>query len=264
MPPRHELLQEHKVSGLFNAVRSILFNLSFYLFTIVYCGLFMVPLCLLSSDGPVRRAVLFYCQTSIWLARWIMGVRLDLRNIDLLPKSGAYILCAAHQSYMDPIIVYCLRKDVTALAKKELFSLPLVGTVLKKIKIVRIDRQSHTAHQGMEAVASHVVELGRPLIVYPQATRVPIGQSRRLKSGSYYLQTDTGLPVYTVATNTGLFWSKGFWHRPGTAVFEVTGQVPAGLDKDAFMAALDEKVVRRSAELITEAGYGKLLEQASS
>ncbi|MCJ9428208.1 lysophospholipid acyltransferase family protein [Kordiimonas marina] len=253
------------MSGIFNAIRSVLFNVVFYLYITLFLAFIMVPLALLmKSDRGVRGAILVFCKTTLWLARVIMGIKLEIRNAEMLPKSGAFILAAAHQSYMDPIITYTLRSDVTALAKKELFSLPLLGTVFRKIKIVRIDRQSKTAHRAMDAVADHVVELGRPLIIYPQATRVPIGQTRKLKSGSYFLQEDTGLPVYTVATNTGLFWTKGFWHRSGTAVFEITGEIAAGTKKEDFMAELEDKVVARSNALVAEAGYAALLPKPSA
>lgn len=242
-----------------NIVGSILFNIIFYPFTLIYCGVFLVPLCFVAGEGVVRKGVHIYCRSSLWIARLTVGIKHEYRGADKLPKEGALILAAAHQSNMDPIMTFPLRNDVTALAKKQLFSLPAIGTVLKKMRIVRIDRESKTAHRGMDRVAKDVVDLKRPLIVYPQATRVPVGQTKRLKSGAYYLQENTSLPVYTVSTNTGLFWTKGFWHRGGTAVYEIDGPFPAGMDKDAFMALMTEKVVDRSHELMVEAGYAHLL-----
>lgn len=242
-----------------NFVGSILFNFAFYPFTLIYCGLFLVPLCFVASENVVRKGVHIYCKGSMLIAWITVGIRHEYRGTDKLPKEGALILAAAHQSNLDPIMTFPLRNDVTALAKKQLFSLPFIGTVLKKMRIVRIDRESKTAHRGMDDVAREVLELERPLIVYPQATRVPIGQTKRLKSGAYHLQENTSLPVYTVSTNTGLFWTKGFWHRGGTAVYEIDGPFPAGMNKDAFMALMKEKVVDRSHELVEEAGYGHML-----
>ncbi|MEX0299073.1 MAG: lysophospholipid acyltransferase family protein [Kordiimonas sp.] len=207
----------------------------------------------------MRAGVNFYCASCIWLARWVMGIKLEHRGLEHCPKEGGFILAAAHQSNMDPMIAYCVRSDVSALAKKELFSTPFVGPILKKMQIVRIDRQAKDAHKGMSNVAKHIVEMDRPLIVYPQATRVLIGQTKKLKSGAYFVHQDTKLPVVPVATNTGLFWSKGFWHRSGTAVFEFGEPLPADLSKDAFMKQLKAHVVDRSDELVTEAGYGHLL-----
>ncbi|WP_417458577.1 lysophospholipid acyltransferase family protein [Kordiimonas sp.] len=242
-----------------NGIGSILFNLIYYPFTLVYCSIGLMPLCLAKTDGPIRKGIHYYCMGSLWIARLTLGLKYEYRGAEKLPKSGAFILAAAHQSNMDPILTFPLRNDVTALAKKQLFRIPFIGAAISKAKIVKIDRESRTAHKGMEDVAKHIQEMGRPLIVYPQATRMRPGHYRRLKSGAYYLQADTDLPVYTVATNTGLFWTKGFWHRGGTAVFEIDGPLEQGLDKAGFMEKVEAAVVTRSDQLIAEAGYGNLL-----
>lgn len=244
-------------------LRSLLFNLVFYPFTLVFCGLVVAPMCFLPTDKTVRRGIYWYCICSLWIARICSGIRYEHRFPERMPKDGAIIIAAAHQSNMDPILTYLLRSDVTALAKKELFRIPFIGQILKKAKIIKIDRQSKTAHRGMDSVAEHVHELGRPLIVYPQATRVAIGKKRPLKTGAYYLYKDAGLKVYPVATNTGLFWTRGFWHRAGTAVFQVGEEFPEGLSKEAFMRRLHEEVVVNSNALVREAGYADLLPEAA-
>lgn len=249
--------------ALMNGIRSILFNLTFYPFTLIYCGVILAPISLFVSEAKTRKGVDIYCRSCLWIARVFGGIKHEYRGAEKLPKDGALILAAAHQSNMDPIMTFPLRNDVTALAKRQLFKVPFIGMLLKKMRIVRIDRESRTAHKGMDEVAKHVVDLGRPLIVYPQATRVPPGQTRRLKSGAYHLQESTGLPVYTVSTNTGLFWTKGFWHRSGTAVFEIDGPFAPGRTKDEFMTLLEDKVVDRSHQLMVEAGYEHLIPKSA-
>lgn len=245
-----------------NAIRSILFNIIFYLYGLIFLSLIAMPTLLFKTEKQMRWAVGAFCRGSLFIARWVMGIKAEYRGLENLPTEGGFILAAAHQSNMDPIMTYPVRGDVTALAKKELFAMPLVGPALRKINIVRIDRQAHNAHKDMKRVGEQVQEQGRPLIVYPQATRVLIGQNKRLKSGAFHLYEDTGLPVVTVATNTGLFWGKGLWHRSGTAVFEVHPVLPQNLSKEEFMASLQKEVVDRSNELVTEAGYGHLLSKA--
>jgi 1-acyl-sn-glycerol-3-phosphate acyltransferase len=188
-----------------------------------------------------------------------MGIKYEYRGVENLPQEGGLILAAAHQSNLDAIMTFPLRNDVTALAKRELFALPIIGPILRKMRIIRIDRQAKTAHKGMQGVGEQVVEQGRPLLVYPQATRVPIGKTKRLKSGAYHIHADTGLPVVPVSTNTGLFWRKGFFHRSGKAVYEIGPAFPEGLDKDDFMDKMHAYVVDRSHELVAEAGYANLL-----
>ena len=239
---------------MLNAVRSILFNLLFYSFTLVFASLFMLPLCLFKTDKPLRRGIYVYCKVNLALARIVLGIKHSFRGQEKLPKDGAFILAAAHQSYMDPMLTFLLRQDVTALAKKELFSTPVIGTLLKKMRVIRIDRQSGKAHKQMDSVIKQAVELGRPIIVYPQATRMRPYERTKLKPGAYFLQQNGDLPVYTVATTTGAFWTNGFWHKSGHAIFEVVRLLPASLDRDGFMAEMEKDVVFQSEALMAEVG----------
>jgi 1-acyl-sn-glycerol-3-phosphate acyltransferase len=211
------------------------------------------------TEQPVRMAIYGYCKTSLFLARYLMGIRYEFRGAAKLPSKGALVLAAAHQSYMDPMLTYLLRQDVTALAKKELFQVPMIGPLLKRIGIIRIDRKSGKAHKGMSDVAKRVRDEGRPIIVYPQATRVPIGQVRKLKPGAYFIHKEGDLDVYPVATNTGVFWTKGFWHRSGLVVFQVQDPIEPNLEKENFMTALEQAVVKNSDKLVIESGHERLL-----
>ncbi|UTW55381.1 1-acyl-sn-glycerol-3-phosphate acyltransferase [Kordiimonas sp. SCSIO 12610] len=241
-----------------DGIRSVFFNLAFYLFTIVFCTL-ALPVVFSKTEKPARTVIHIYCKVSLFFARYIMGIRYEYRGAEKLPKEGALVLAAAHQSYMDPILTYMLRQDVTALAKKELFQIPMIGPLIKRIGVIRIDRKSGKAHMGMTDVAIRVKNEGRPLIVYPQATRVPIGQRKNLKPGAFFIQKEGDLDVYPVATNTGVFWTKGFWHRSGLVIFQVQDRMKSDLEKDDFMQELDTLVVKNSDKLISEVGYQRLL-----
>lgn len=247
------------VVSLFNGVRSALFNIAFFGMTALYCSLVMLPLCLFTGEAAVRRGVYIYCRSSVVLARVLMGIRVEYRGLDNIPCDGAVILAAAHQSNLDPIMTYLVRPDLSALAKKELFRLPVIGLIFKKMGVIKIDRQSGKAHRDMDVVAGEIHAGGRALIVYPQATRVRPGDRRALKAGAYHLGRSAGLTVVPVATNSGLFWTRGFWHRPGHVVFEALPPIDVTLDKDDFMARLRAAVVDRSEALMVEAGYGHVL-----
>lgn len=244
---------------IINAIRSLLFNVAFYSFGILFLGLVTLPLCYIGNEHSVRRMVDVFCRGARWLARWVMGIKTEYRGLENLPHDTGFILAAAHQSNMDPILTFPIHGGVTALAKKELFSMPIVGKILSNMGIIRIDRQSKNAHSAMEGVGEQVAAKKSLLIIYPQGTRVPVGQTKRMKSGAYHLHAESGLPVIPVATNTGAFWTKGFLHRSGQAVYEIHPQMEPGLSKEAFMEKLEEIVVDRSHTLIAEAGYAALL-----
>ena len=82
--------------------------------------------------------------------------------------------------------------------------------------------------EGRQAIAT-----GRPVTIYPEGTRVRVGERPRLKSGFAALYRALGLPVVPVAVDSGRLWGRGLIHRSGTVTFKVGETIPPGLDRKA-------------------------------
>lgn len=231
-------------------MRAIIFNILFYL-TITFYAFCLVPFLLMPGKRPLMAAVKLVCWLTLGLARIVGGITVEWRGFDTLPKDRAYIYLAKHMSYLDVFATFYRLPNMTALAKRELFKIPIIGWVFRKLDIVPIDRGRGTAKDQMPKVIAQIVDQARPLVVYPEGTRTKLGEQRKLKSGAYYLQTDGQLDVYPIATNSGAHWGKAFFlRRPGHVVLEVGTPFVHDLDKDAFMTRVRETVVDRSNTLI--------------
>ena len=68
------------------------------------------------------------------------------------------------------------------------------------------------------------------MIIYPEGTRVRVGETPPLKSGFAALYRALGLPVVPVAVDSGRLWGRGLIHRRGTVTFKVGETIPAGPD----------------------------------
>ncbi len=233
-------------------IRTLVFNLTFYPLTLLWAaGLVLLTLPLPAERGMMPGVVTWLKIARHTLLRYVAGIRVEVRGLENIPRDQAAILAAKHMSNLDPLVTFELFPNMTALAKKELFRVPFLGGVLRKLKIVRIDRQSGRAHEEMPRVITDVVSSRRPLVVYPEGTRTRIGERRKLKSGAFYLQLEGSLPVIPVATNSGLHWPKGLaLLRPGTVIYEFGPALPYCTDKASFMAAVEQAVIERSDELI--------------
>lgn len=233
-------------------IRTLIFNLIFYPLTLLWAaGLVLLTFPLPAERGMMPGVALWLKIVRHTLLRYVAGIRVEVRGLENVPRDRAVILAAKHMSNLDPIVTFELFPNMTALAKKELFRVPFLGGVLRKLRIVRIDRQSGRAHEEMPRVVAEVVATRRPLVVYPEGTRSRIGERRRLKSGAFHLQLEGNLPVIPVATNSGLHWPKGLaLLRPGTVVYEFGPPLAHSDDKAAFMAAMERAVIARSDELI--------------
>jgi len=76
------------------------------------------------------------------------------------------------------------------------------------------------------------VATGRPVIIFPEGTRVRPGERPPLRSGFAGLYRALGLPVVPVAVDSGRLWGRGLVHHGGTVTFKVGETLPPGLKRD--------------------------------
>jgi 1-acyl-sn-glycerol-3-phosphate acyltransferase len=92
------------------------------------------------------------------------------------------------------------------------------------------------ALREMVAAGKEAIATGRPVIIYPEGTRVRVGETPEIKSGFAALYRALGLPVVPVAVNSGRLWGRGLVHRGGVVTFKVGETIPPGLKRDEVEA----------------------------
>ena len=233
-------------------LRSLVFNISMYVAMLVLAVVFF-PFALASRDWAFR-ACHTYCAYVIWAARWMVGLRAEVRGT---PPTGEVMVAAKHQSFFDIIVIFHALPRAKFIMKRELLFSPILGQYAWRIGCVPVNR----GKRG-RAIARMVadVEAGRQsagqLIIYPQGTRVAPGAHLPYKIGTGVLYSQLGQDCVPVATNIGVFWPRRRVLRaPGLAVVEFLDPIPAGLPQAAFMARLEEAVETCSDRLMAEAGF---------
>jgi 1-acyl-sn-glycerol-3-phosphate acyltransferase len=82
---------------------------------------------------------------------------------------------------------------------------------------------------------------GRPLVIFPEGTRVPFGERRELQAGFAGLYKMLGLPVVPVATNSGPLYHRR-WKLPGTVTFRIGEMIPPGLPREEIEARVQDAI----------------------
>lgn len=232
-------------------VRSLLFNLAFYLNLVVLLVGALVTLAL------PRRAVLgmakLWGRISVWLLRVICGTNVEFRGVEKLPK-GPLIVAAKHQSTWETFALLWLFEDFTFIVKRELMWIPIFGWCMAKGRMVPVDRAAGSqALTDMTRRAREEIRSGRQLIIFPEGTRRAPGAEPRYKFGVAHLYAEIGVPCVPVALNSGLFWPRRAFRRlPGTIVVEFLDPIPPGLDRDAFFQRLQSDIETATARLVAE------------
>ena len=246
-------------TGLFSYVRAITYYIHIGLATVVI-GLWGLTQRSKGRKGANRVATI-WIDYMLRAARWHMGVAVELRGTP--PARGTDALIAAkHQSFLDILAIACAAGRRNFVMKREVLRVPIMGWYAREVGSIPIDRTRGRDAMG-QIVSTVRARMDTPdglghLIIYPEGTRTKPGEHRPYKHGIGTLQTETGLPVWPVAVNCGLFWPKGGMPiASGRAVIEFLPPMQAepGESRDAFITRLRDAIETRSDALMAEAGF---------
>ena len=208
-------------------LRSLLYAAIFYpaTFLWVIAGL----IASLVGRKPTLAVVLSWTRLHHWLLVHVLGIRTRIEGA-IVP--GTQLIAVKHQSMLETLEMVGIGHCPIIVMKKELADIPLFGLMTRRYGVIPVERSAGAkalrklVEEGRQAAAS-----GRPVIIYPEGTRVPVGETPPLKPGFAALYRALGLPVVPVAVDTGLVWGRGFVHRPGVVTFKVGEPIPAGLPR---------------------------------
>ncbi len=218
------------------AFRSLCFHICFYAVTAVVAvgGL---PL-LLGPRHWSRRVGTIWSRAVLWLCRVIVG--LDYRLTGELPP-GPVLIAAKHQSAFETFLFPAIRPDAVFVVKHELLRVPVVGWYLSRAGQIAINRSANAAAlRKMLAEARARVAEGLSLIIFPEGTRVAVGQSAPIRPGVTAIYKQLGLPVVPVTLDSGRYWGRNsFLRYPGTIRVHFGPPIEPGLNRRAFQQRLE-------------------------
>jgi 1-acyl-sn-glycerol-3-phosphate acyltransferase len=141
------------------------------------------------------------------------------------------IYAIKHESFFEAIDLAATFDHPVVFAKEELYRIPLWGWVARHYGSVMVARsEGASALRAMLADARLFTESGRPLVIFPEGTRVPHGTRPKLQSGFAGIYKMLGLPVVPVAVNTGPLYHRR-WKQSGTITYRFGEVIPAGLPR---------------------------------
>jgi len=208
-------------------VRSLVFYPVFYLGSLLITAgsLAALPFSVDLFRGFVRA----WARWQRWCLRWIVGIDVKVEGA---PATGPVLYAIKHESFFEAIDMPRLFELPVVFAKEELFRIPLWGASARAYGIVPVERdQGARALRAMIAAAKAYSETGRPLVIFPEGTRVPHGGEPPLQAGFAGLYKLLGLPVVPVAVNSGPLYHRK-WKRAGTITYMFGEPVPPGLPRE--------------------------------
>jgi 1-acyl-sn-glycerol-3-phosphate acyltransferase len=142
------------------------------------------------------------------------------------------IVAGKHESFFEAIDLPNLIRRPVPFAKASLLDIPLWGKVGQAYGMVRVEReQGAKALRAMMQQARKFGEAGRPLVIFPEGTRVPHGEQPQLRSGFAGIYKLLGMPVIPMAVDSGRLYHRPIKRR-GTITIRFGEAIPAGLPRE--------------------------------
>lgn len=210
-------------------LRSLAHTLAFYI-----GGAPLVVLAAMAAllgRNPLDRAARLWAQYHYWCVRVLLGIEVVIEG--RFPTAAA-IIAMKHESALETIEVLRIIDRPAVVLKAELLSIPVWGFVARRHGSIPVAREAGAAAlRTMLKAARQAIAEDRPIVIFPEGTRVPHGTRPPLRPGISALYKSLGVPVVPVALDSGRLWQRRkFLKRPGRVTIRVGEAIPPGGDRD--------------------------------
>lgn len=244
---------------------SLLFTLFLFLWTFLYSIFFVIACSCLPFPRRFQLARV-WAVVLLQALKWICRLDFTVEGAENIP-AGNHVAFWKHSSSWETIAMAVVFPRQVWVLKRELQWIPVVGWGVRQLHAIAINRK------GGRSAVTQVIEQGRERIlsegdwvmVYPEGTRMPAGQTRRYGVSGVLLASETGRLIVPVAHNAGFFWPRrGLMKKPGT-IRVVIGPPVSAVGRD--VRQVNEEVqswIEATVSRIQPAAAGELRAQSAS
>ncbi|MEE4289644.1 MAG: lysophospholipid acyltransferase family protein [Erythrobacter sp.] len=207
-------------------LRNLVFYPAFYggSALLVIASLLAIPF----GPAPLRRVVAAWATWHRWCVTRLLGIEIV---VDGALPHGPVLIAVKHESFFEAIDMPRLLNFPTVFAKRELFMIPGWGYSARVYGLIPVARDKGArALREMIRTARERVAEGRPLVIFPEGTRVAHGTQPPLQSGFAGTYKLLGLPVVPIAVDSGPVYHRAI-KQPGRITYRVGETIPAGLPR---------------------------------
>ena len=224
-------------------IKSLFFNIFLYV-GIILVFILAIPTLILPAKFTLYCGK-FLAYYIILILKLFLNTKVIFHGLENLKKVEKFFIASAHQSMFETFVLQAPLNFPIFILKKELLKIPLFGWYLKKIGSIDIVREITTKENlnFLDKVKNVVQKNNRPLLIFPQGTRVKFDDRSPLKKGVSRIYEALELPCIPVALNSGKIWPKNsFIKYPGNIHISFLDPIESGLEKNIFLKILEEKI----------------------
>ena len=226
-------------------IRNFLFSIFFYIGIILICIIFLpaffLPQKIALFGGKIMGHWSRFC------LEFFLSTKIVIKGSENLIRNEKFFIACSHQSMFETFYLQTIFNSPIFILKKELLSIPIFGWYLKKIKSISIDRNKINKENldFYEKIKMSLESTDRPIIIFPQATRVAANDRSRFKKGASRIYETLNIKCQPVAINSGNVWPKsGMLIANKTLTISILKPIDSGMNSEQFSEILQNSIYK--------------------
>ena len=224
-------------------IRNLLFSIFFFV-GIVIISIIFLPALLLPRKITLLGGKLMGYWAGFCL-KIFLSVKIIIKGKENIITNQKFFIAASHQSMFETFYLQTIFNSPVFILKKELLRIPIFGWYLKKIGSISINRNKVSKDNlgFFEEILRTVNDSNRPLIIFPQGTRVLPNERPPFKKGAARIYQELNISCQPVAINSGYVWpKKGKKNSHRIITVSILAPINSGMEKENFLENLERKI----------------------
>ena len=222
-----------------NFIFSIIFFTGIIIISLIFLPAFFLPQKIVLIGGKLMGFWTGFC------LKKILSTKIIIKGKENILNNEKFFIAASHQSMFETFYLQTIFNSPVFILKKELLLIPIFGWYLKKIGSISIKRNKITKDNlgFFDDIFKIINGSTRPLIIFPQGTRVLPNERPPFKKGASRIYEELKISCQPVAINSGYVWPKyGLKHSKRVITISILKPIAAGLSKEEFIRILENNI----------------------
>ena len=224
-------------------IRNFLFSLFFFT-GIIFISLIFLPAIILPKKIVLFGGKIMGYWTSFCL-QIFLSTKIIIKGKENIIKNKKFFIASSHQSMFETFFLQTIFNSPVFILKKELLMIPIFGWYLKKIGSISIKRNKVSKENlgFFDDISKQINSSNRPLIIFPQGTRLPPEDRTPFKKGSSRIYEELKISCQPIAINSGNTWPKKGSKKINTVLtISILKPIEPGLEKVIFLKELENAI----------------------
>ena len=222
-----------------NSIFTIFFFTGIIVISIIFLPTFFLPKKIVLIGGKLMGHWSGFC------LKFFLSTNIVIKGEENIIRDEKFFIASSHQSMFETFYLQTIFNSPVFIIKKELLIIPIFGWYLKKIGCISIKRGKTTKDNlgFFESILEIISNSKRPLIIFPQGTRVMPDERPSFKKGASRIYEELKIKCQPIAINSGIVWpKKGLKHSNKTITISILEPIKAGFSKEEFIKLLENNI----------------------